>query len=87
MKHAAAPTLDRIEDLLQALRDDARLRERSRGVFYRAGRAFLHFHEDPAGVFADVRGPQDWERFRVDAGEGRDDLIRRVAVLLDGGRA
>jgi hypothetical protein len=41
------------------------LREKSRGVFYRGSRAWLHFHEDPAGLFADVRVGQGFERFPV----------------------
>ena len=31
------------------------LTERSRGVFYRKRDPFLHFHEDPAGLFCDVK--------------------------------
>ena len=29
--------------------------EKKRGVFYFKSRAFLHFHEDPKGMFADIR--------------------------------
>jgi hypothetical protein len=41
------------------------LTEKKRGVFYRGSRAFLHFHEDPSGLYADVRVDADFERFRV----------------------
>lgn len=55
MKHASPATLARLAPLLDALRGVPGLKERASGTFYRGGRAFLHFHEDPAGDFADVR--------------------------------
>ena len=59
MKHADADALARLAPLLQQhlrpLCSAAGVREKQPGVFYRAGRAFLHFHTDPAGLFADVR--------------------------------
>ncbi len=50
MKHAGAEALDQLEGLLEQVRLRTQLTERKRGVFYRKSRAFLHFHEDPAGV-------------------------------------
>lgn len=44
-----------IEPVLVELRRRPELTERSPGTFYRRSHAFLHFHEDPAGLFADVR--------------------------------
>jgi hypothetical protein len=76
MKHATPAALDRLEDLLAELRT-LPLKEKSRGVFYRRSRAFLHFHEDPAGLFADLRnqdGP-DFDRFQVDDPAGQAALI------------
>jgi hypothetical protein len=55
MKHATAPALDRLEPLLAKVRRHGRLKEKSRGVFYFKSKAVLHFHEDPAGLFADFR--------------------------------
>jgi hypothetical protein len=80
MRHARGGALDDLEDLLGSLRD-LPLREKSRGTFYRGGRAFLHFHEDPTGLFADVRlNPAgEFERVRVTTAEERQrllDLIR-----------
>lgn len=77
MKHATAATLDELEALLQALRGLPGLTEKSRGVFYRKSRAFLHFHEDPAGVFADVRDAdgRDFERIDVTAEAGQARLL------------
>ncbi|MGH6987723.1 MAG: hypothetical protein ACRED9_12925 [Caulobacteraceae bacterium] len=83
MKHAASAALDALEPLLEKIRAAHSLTERSRGVFYRKGRALLHFHEDSSGLFADVRGAEgsDFERIRVDAPEGEAALLARVALL------
>ena len=63
MKHAGPEALDRLETLLRDLRTRAGLKEKSRGTFYRGGRAFLHFHEHGEDVYADVRLRDDFERF------------------------
>ncbi|HEY5290164.1 MAG TPA: hypothetical protein VIJ59_09035, partial [Caulobacteraceae bacterium] len=76
MRHARAEDLDRLEPLLARLRALPRLSEKSRGVFYLKGRPFLHFHADPAGLFADVRGSDgDFERLRVDDAAGAKALL------------
>jgi hypothetical protein len=80
MKHASAATLDKLEPLLAEIRSLGRIKERSRGVFYLKSRAVLHFHEDPAGSFADVRSEAggDFERFKVDDAEGWALLLERM---------
>ena len=65
MKHATDDALDRLEPLLGRLRALDGLRERTRGTFTHRSRAFLHFHEDRAGLFADVRLAGDFERHEV----------------------
>ena len=67
MKHAGQAALDQLEPTLAALRALPGLTEKGRGVFYRKSRAFLHFHEDPKGLFADLRDTagRDFERFDV----------------------
>ena len=65
MKRAGSATLDRIPELLQALRERESLHEVRPGVFHMRSRPFLHFHDDPAGIFADVRLARDFERFEV----------------------
>ena len=67
MKHAGEAALDELEPLLRELRTLARLKEKKRGTFYVGSKAFLHFHEDPAGPFADLKTSLDgdYERFRV----------------------
>ncbi|MBU6429583.1 MAG: hypothetical protein KGR26_11260 [Cyanobacteria bacterium REEB65] len=62
MKHASDAALDRLEPLLVELRRFPSLRERKRGVFYRKGAAFLHFHEDAVGLFVDFRPESTWIR-------------------------
>lgn len=82
VRHAGSEGLDSLERVLAGVRQVEGLRERSRGVFYRSGRAFLHFHEDPAGLFADLRIGQDFERFRVTTPAEQEDLLRRVTEGL-----
>jgi hypothetical protein len=77
MRHARADALDALEPLLAELRALPGLTEKSRGAFYRKSRAFLHFHEDPKGLFADLREPHgdDFERIDVTGPEGRRRLL------------
>jgi hypothetical protein len=80
MKHAGAASLDRLEELLGKLRQIGALKEKSRGVFYWRSKAALHFHEDPAGLFADLRVGDEWERMVVNTGAERAALVRRVGA-------
>src|SRR5437868_5693950 len=57
MKHAGEKALDELEDLICDIRKLGGLRERRRGAFYKKAIGFLHFHEDPAGLFTDARRP------------------------------
>jgi hypothetical protein len=80
VKHAGRAALDQLEPLLAQVRAAGGLKERSRGVFYRGSKAFLHFHEDPAGLFADVRGAdgEAFDRLRVDDSGGAAALLARL---------
>lgn len=82
MRHATAATLDELGPLLDRLRGLDGLVERTRGVFYRRSRAFLHFHEDPTGLYADVRLGSDFERFRVTTGDEQHVLFQAVAAAV-----
>lgn len=84
MKHASQVALDSLEPLLTQLRGFAIIREKSRGVFYLKSRAFLHFHEDAGGLYADVRGPReaDFTRLRVDGDQNGAALLARVDAAL-----
>jgi hypothetical protein len=80
MRHAGPQALDALEPLLARLRIVPGLREKGRGVFYAGSRAALHFHEDPAGLFADVRPPgaADFERVDVTGEAGREEVLSRL---------
>jgi len=83
MKHAGPAALDALEDILAAVRRHSGLREKKRGTFYRKSSAFLHFHEDPAGFFADLKVGNDFERFPVNTPAQRRRLLSQIAELLD----
>lgn len=82
MKHAGAEALDQLEDLLVKLRSHETLVEKSRGCFYRKSSAFLHFHEDPAGMFGDLKIGGEFERFRVSTAKEQAAFLRAVAGEL-----
>jgi hypothetical protein len=70
--------LDELDELLRALRGIDGLEEKKRGVFYRRSRAFLHFHEDDSGLYADVRVDAEFDRFRVTTKAERTRLLSLV---------
>ena len=82
MRHAGPATLARIAPLLEALRALPALREMRAGVFYRGSRAFLHFHDDPSGVFADVRLADEFVRLPVTSRSEQADLLERIDHCL-----
>lgn len=55
VKHARQDTLELLEPLLQKLRKYQALVERTPGAFYLKSKAYLHFHQDPSGIYADVK--------------------------------
>ena len=82
MRHARPDALDRLEDVLAALRAMPALKEKSRGAFYRGGRAFIHFHEHGAALFADMRGGDDFDRFEVTTPAAQRALLTEVRRRL-----
>jgi hypothetical protein len=82
MKHAGAQALEKLDSLLDQIRKQEGLKERRPGVFYRSSSAFLHFHEDPAGLFADVRLSADWERLPVNTRSQQRDLLSKIKAAL-----
>ena len=75
MRHAGPRTLARIEPLLEELRARPALREERPGVFQLKSRAFLHFHDDPTGIFADVRLADEFVRMPVASRSEQADLL------------
>ena len=82
MKHAGDAALDALEPLLERMRALGGLRERKRGAFYRGSDGFLHFHEDPAGFFADLKIDGEFVRMRVNNRKESDALIRAAKKAL-----
>jgi hypothetical protein len=78
MKHATEAALDALEPLLAEVRKHGALKEKSRGVFYRSGRAILHFHEDPEGLFADLHIGAEWQRLPVNTKAEQAALLREL---------
>lgn len=83
MKHAGSEALDRLEELLGQLRGLDGLVERTRGVFYRRSRAFLHFHEDAAGLFADIRPGGEWLRLPANSPNERAAILTAARAAVD----
>jgi hypothetical protein len=82
VRHATAETIAQLDDLLGALRSIDGLEETRPGAFSRGSRAFLHFHDDPSGIYADVRFETDFDRVRVTTEREQRALVARVRVAL-----
>jgi len=82
VRHATASALDELEPFLERLRALPSLVERNRGTFYRRGAAFLHFHEDATGMYADIRLHDAFERFRIQTVAEQDTLLALIVPLL-----
>ena len=65
MRHARPEDLEPVRDLLAKIREHEGLIEKKVGTFYCKSSAFLHFHADPAGMFADLKIDGEFQRFRV----------------------
>ncbi len=78
--------LDQLGELLAGLREFGELKEKGRGVFYLKSKAFLHFHEDPAGLFADVRTGSVWERCPVNTRVERKSLLKKISAAIENRR-
>jgi hypothetical protein len=83
MKHAGPAALAAIASLLQRLRALPALVERKPGIFYVRSKAYLHFHEDPAGIFADVKlDGGEFDRLPVTTTKEQARLLELVAKSL-----
>ena len=83
LKHAGPAALAGLEPLLKRLREHAPLTERTPGSFYLKSKAYLHFHEDPAGIFADVKlDGAGFTRLRATTAQEQAHLLALVAAHL-----
>jgi hypothetical protein len=78
MKHATNDTLRGISELLGRIRAKHGISEKKLGIFYRKSNAFLHFHEDPAGLFADLKIGAQFERYPVNTQRERTALLAAI---------
>ena len=83
MKHAGSDTLATLEPLLRKIREHASLTERTPGSFYRKSIAYLHFHEDPSGTYADVKlNLVEFTRLRATTAKEQAHLLSLIANSL-----
>lgn len=79
MRHAGPVALTALAPLLGELRKRTALVEKRPGIFYLKGKSFLHFHEDAAGLFADLkRDGLTFRRYRVVTRDERKALLSDV---------
>ena len=83
MKRAGVTTLERIAPLLQELRAHWALRERTPGHFFLGRREVLHFHDDPAGVFADIRLSGGFVRLPATTEAEQAEVLGRIEECVD----
>jgi len=66
--------------MLRRLREDPTLVERTPGSFYRRSRAYLHFHEDLSGAYADIKlDGEEFTRMRVTTAQEQARLLSLIA--------
>ena len=82
MKHAGPEALKQLEPLIVRIRLLGALREQTPGAFYVKSSEMLHFHEDPAGMFADVKRDGQWYRLPVNTTAEQSKLIRLLTESL-----
>ena len=83
MKHAGPEALDQLEPILEEIRRLGGLKEKKRGAFYYRSSGFLHFHEDPAGFFADLKVGDDYVRLPINSKAQTQTFLRRAATALN----
>jgi hypothetical protein len=88
VKHLTPARLADLDELLAELRTIEGITERRPGIFYRRSRAFLHFHEDGADLYADARlTGDDFDRRRVTTKAEQQRLVREVRTTLTSGES
>ena len=85
MKHAGKEALAKLQPVLEPLRKQRALVERTPGSFYLRSMGFLHFHEDPSGFFADLKEDLvSFSRYRVSTRVEQQELLGKVNRCLKG---
>ncbi len=83
VKHATTMALERLSELLDQIRTKDGIKEKKLGIFYRKSKSFLHFHEDPAGLFADLTVGDDFDRYPVNSRDEWNALLSAIDRALD----
>jgi hypothetical protein len=88
MLHATETTLARYSPFITLIRAIDGLNEKRPGVFYRKSKAFLHFHEDSSGLYADLRLDVNAEfvRLHVESRVEQSALISTITSALTAAR-
>jgi len=82
MKHATTAALERLSVLLDQIRVKEGIKEKKLGIFYRKSKSFLHFHEDPAGLFADLTTHDGFDRYPVNSAQEQQALLSAIDTAL-----
>jgi hypothetical protein len=83
VKHAGKDALSRLQGILETLRGYSVLVERTPGSFYWRSKGFVHFHEDPTGLFADFKEDLvSFKRYRVTSLKEQRAFVVRVGRCL-----
>jgi len=82
MKHAGAAALHRLSELLEQIRAKEGIKEKKPGIFHRDSKSFLHFHEDLAGLFADLSRGADFTQFALNTQKERRVLLKAIDQAL-----
>jgi len=70
-------------DLLDQIRTRRGLQERKLGIFYKKSKPFLHFHEDPTGMYADLSVRGSFGRYQVNTRKQWAVLLAAVDSSLE----
>ena len=81
MKHATAEYLKAYDGLLNEVRTFKRLREKKPGSFYLGGKGLLHFHENQACLFADLKAGLEFVHYPVNTAKEQAVLLRAISAL------
>ena len=76
-------TFKDLTPLLDVLRAHPALREARPAAFHLNGRNFVHFHEEPEGVFADVLLTNGRVRMPVSSPAEQAELLERIDHVLE----
>lgn len=75
-------TLDLLQPLLEVLRAHPALREVRPTAFHFDNRDFVHFHDEPEGIFADVRLRKGVVRMPASSSSEQAELLERIDEAL-----